>query len=224
MMTLIALILGLIIGTMMIFASVYVFLKYRIFSLGGSVLTVLGAVLLGMSIWQSIEVSVGPEGGFTAKFSQDLGAATAEIKGKIAQIERKLQEITDDLASLRKRYPEVRLSEEAASKRAAEERAFQENSKYSVLVFYKSQQQIVAKTIEKVLLSEGYNSSSTATDLKESKKQFVPRHVWVIYTEKGMSKLADIETILNKLNLGLTLHVEPQVVQLRQGDIQILVF
>ena len=64
-----ALTLGLIFGSVMLGVTCIVYYKRQIFSLGGSVLTVFGVVLLGLSIWKTVDVSISPTGGIEAKFS-----------------------------------------------------------------------------------------------------------------------------------------------------------
>lgn len=224
MITIVTLILGLILGTVLLSAAVYVYIKHQVFALGGSVLTVFGTILLGLSIWQSVELTIRPEGGITAKFKQDLGAAAADINNRISQLELKLTELSEDVTSFRKKFPEAGLPQDVVAKRLNKEQAFQENSKYSVLVFYKPQNEQTAERIEKALLSEGYKSSSTETHLTEAIKQFSPKSAWIIYTKNGENKLNDVKKILNSLNLGISLNLEPQAVKLRRGDIQILLF
>ncbi|MCK4445636.1 MAG: hypothetical protein KAW56_00985 [Candidatus Marinimicrobia bacterium] len=59
----IALFVGLILGSLMLIVACWVYLKHQKLGLGGITFSMLGVVLLGMSIWQQVEFSVG-----TAKF------------------------------------------------------------------------------------------------------------------------------------------------------------
>jgi len=223
-MIIVTFIVGIILGPVLLIATVYVYIKHRRFGLGGVVLTVFGTILIGLSIWQSVELTIGPKGDFSAKFKQDLGAAAADINNRIAKLELKLTELTEDIASFRDKFPVVKLSQEILAARANKEHVFQENSKYSVLIFYKSQNKQIAEDIEKTLLSDGYRSSSTATDLTEAIKQFPPKSAWIIYTKNGEKILNDVKEKLRSLNLGISLNIEPQAVKLGRGDIQILLF
>jgi hypothetical protein len=54
---------GLLVGFMMAATACTVFLKHQTCGAGGGVLSILGTVLIGMSVWSNISVSVGPEGG-----------------------------------------------------------------------------------------------------------------------------------------------------------------
>ena len=101
---------------------------------------------------------------------------------------------------------------------------FEANSKYSVLVFYRPNQEDGAREITEKLLSLGFRSSSTPTDLVEAKKQYSSGNIWVIYTERGKSILKDVTSELNSLGLSYTLQINPSPVRLRRGDMQLLLF
>ena len=63
-----ALILGLVFGSLMLCSLLFVYIKHKTFGLGGSVLTVFGVMLLGLSIWKTVEISITPKGEIEAKF------------------------------------------------------------------------------------------------------------------------------------------------------------
>ena len=65
----IALAVGIGIGTVILLAVVVVFVKDRKLSLGGWLLIPFGVLLVGLSVWKTAEVRVGPEGGLEAKFT-----------------------------------------------------------------------------------------------------------------------------------------------------------
>ena len=72
------LIMGIIIGTISILGVVFNYVYHKHFELGGVVLVAFGTLLLGLSLWQSIELSIESDGSVSAKYKQDLGAKTAE--------------------------------------------------------------------------------------------------------------------------------------------------
>lgn len=84
-------IVALILGAFMLCATMWVYIRKQVFGLGGSVLTVFGAVLIGMPVWKTIDVSVGQDG-VNAKFEQ-MQAQITEVKKdadiKITQVERR---------------------------------------------------------------------------------------------------------------------------------------
>ncbi len=101
---------------------------------------------------------------------------------------------------------------------------FEANSKYSVLVFYRPNQEDGAREITEKLLSLGFRSSSTPTDLVEAKKQYSSGNIWVIYTERGERIHKDVTVELDSLGLSYTLQINPSPVKLRRGDMQLLLF
>ena len=52
----------------MLCSLLFVFIKHKTFGIGGSVLTVFGVMLLGLSIWKTLEISVTAKGEIGAKF------------------------------------------------------------------------------------------------------------------------------------------------------------
>lgn len=63
----IALIAGIIVGSAMVLTVLLVYYKTQTFALGGSVLTVFGTILIGLSIWANVEVSIGMNGEIEVK-------------------------------------------------------------------------------------------------------------------------------------------------------------
>ncbi len=219
-----AYVVGLLLGTVLILSSIYIFVKHRVFGLGGTVLVAFGSMLLGLSVWTSFEFSVDPEGKVTARYTQDLGAKAADFNAKVEQLRLKIGELTQDISALKSVNPSAKISPEVAYERETRRQIFAQNSNYSVLVFYKSEQQVKGSALADVLLAAGFRSSATPTDLKEAIKQFKPNQAWVIYTPQGKEKLSDVEKILMASVPGMQIIVEPKPSDLRRGDIQILLF
>lgn len=82
----IAIIIGMIIGSAMILVTLLVYFKHQKFSFGGTVLTMFGTVLIGLSIWANIEVKFD-EGGFSFaahnRLQEESNAALKGIQDKI---------------------------------------------------------------------------------------------------------------------------------------------
>jgi hypothetical protein len=74
-----AFIIALIVGTLMLGCVCFVYVKHRAFGFGGTVLSALGVILLGMSVWRSIDVSLSKEG----------------IKAKLNQVEATAKQATE---------------------------------------------------------------------------------------------------------------------------------
>lgn len=62
------LVIGMIIGSIMLLSVCWVYLRHHSFGFGGTVLTCFGVILIGLSIWKTVDVSVTKEG-IKAKFS-----------------------------------------------------------------------------------------------------------------------------------------------------------
>jgi Putative peptidoglycan binding domain len=72
---------AMVVGTLMLGAVCFVYIKHQTFGLGGISLSAFGVILLGMSVWRSIDISFD-EKGVKAKLSQveavaNQAAATA---------------------------------------------------------------------------------------------------------------------------------------------------
>ena len=66
---------ALVVGSLMLVAVCFVYVRHRTFGLGGITLSGLGVILLGMSVWRSIDVSFD-EKGMRAKLNQVEVVAT----------------------------------------------------------------------------------------------------------------------------------------------------
>ena len=131
-----AFVLGLILGTVLLLAAVYNFVRHQTFGVGGSLLIVSGLMLIGLSVWTSVEFSVDLGGKVTARYNQDLGAKAAEVSGSIEQLRMQIVGISQDVAALQRANPGAAVSQQELAARVDRERAFRLNSDYSVLVFY----------------------------------------------------------------------------------------
>lgn len=94
----------------------WVYIKHQIFGLGGSILTPFGVLLLGLSIWKTVEISVSPGGKIEAKFRA--------IEEHIERVGREnlqiLQATKQQLAEVRSETAELREAVIAAQRYAAD--------------------------------------------------------------------------------------------------------
>ena len=107
-----ALILNLVFGSLMLCSLLFVYIKHRTFGLGGSVLTVFGVMLLGISIWKTVEISVTLEGEIEAKFEalekrvEDVREIADSTTTKVEEIDKAqnlvIREITNVRSSMYK--------------------------------------------------------------------------------------------------------------------------
>ena len=107
-----ALILGLVFGSLMLCSLLFVYIKHKAFGLGGAVLTVFGVMLLGLSIWKTVEISVTPKGEIDAKFEvlekrvEDVREIADSTTAKVEEIDTAqnlvIREITNVQSSMYK--------------------------------------------------------------------------------------------------------------------------
>ncbi len=95
-------ILGIILGSGMLFAVIYNYLKKQIIPVGALVLTAFGTLLLGLSIWQSARITMGPDGNFSAEFERFKQEISEEVdkKNEIAKMEVR-EEVQAELTETR---------------------------------------------------------------------------------------------------------------------------
>lgn len=220
----ITLIMGLILGTICVLAAIYNFVRHQNFGLGGVVLVVFGALLLGLSIWHSIELSISADGSVTAKYTQEIGAEAAEKNNQLEKLRIRVTENTEDIEQLKSSVttPLITISQEEIRKEAREK--FEENSKYSVLVFNKPAQNNNAENVARELTKIGFKSSATPTDLTESRRQFGNNEAWIIYSTTGQKLLPQLKELLTRIAPQVRFEYEQNPVKLRRGDVQILLF
>ena len=223
---LVTLAMGIALGAICLLAAVYNYIKHQSFGTGGIFLVVFGTILLGFSIWQSVEVTIDPDGGFTGKFKykQDLVAEGAERNIQFEKLKKKLTEMHEDLDLLKCNTNGAVIPQAKLAQRKQSEQAFDQNSKYSVLVFNKPAQSAVAENITKALLSNGYKSSSIATDLSESKHQYSSDTARLLYTKKGQTILVKIKAMIAGNTQNLNIVEEKNPIELMRGDIQVLLY
>jgi hypothetical protein len=214
---------GLVLGAMLLVVAAFVYASRNVFGFGGTLFLVFGTILVGLSLWRSVELTVDPDGGLIAIFKQEIGAEAAELNGKILDLERQIAKAISKLETISAR------SENSPSSMATKtpdevDADFERNSNYKVLVFFKNHQQEAARRMENVLLSHGFRSSATETTLSQALRQFQTNTAWVIYTEDGKPIVDDVISVLRGLDLDVTFVKQPKASKLRRGDVQVLLF
>lgn len=160
---------------------------------------------------------------FTEKRKEE-GEQYASINGKIEELKRVISDLNQDIAALKKATPTAILPPEQAAIRKVKDRQFEVNSAFTVLVFYKPYQKDVATRFTAKLLSIGFKSSATPTDLKEAARQFDENKAWVLYTERGKRMLPTLKAALQSMSHKIDFTYRDTPYPLRNGDIQILMF
>jgi hypothetical protein len=221
------LILGAILSLLMVGSAMMTFIRERQFGWGGFTLTFFGVLLLslpiiGASTFNTQQQFVNVLSKDIRSYSRELaGASEADLNGKIAQLERKLN-MTNDL--LKGKYPDLNLSSQSGDKRNSDA-DFQKNSEYAILTFYGIGNEKRADEIEKALLASGYRASSISSDFLSTSKELPPGTVQVLHATRGKEKLEDIRGIMQNLpDIGKALNVKSEASPLSQGDLRIRIF
>jgi hypothetical protein len=104
------------VGSAAISTACWVWLKKQIFAYGGSALCGAGVVLLGLSIWHSVDFGV-TSNGLTLKLQ-------AELDKKLAPIQAQVASIKEDSASTEKHLAELNEKAVALEKAASDAKAY----------------------------------------------------------------------------------------------------
>ena len=78
---------GLVFGGLQITTACYVWIKHRKFGPGGIFLTIFGCILIGLSIWRSIQVDIGPKGTKVSITRSEIDFRKFEITRKEEELE-----------------------------------------------------------------------------------------------------------------------------------------
>lgn len=82
---------GLVLGSAMIGTVCMVYLKKQLMGFGGAVLTIFGVVLVGLSVWSTVQVKVSKDG-----FEVELD----KLAQRVGQVEETTIVVAEDLASV----------------------------------------------------------------------------------------------------------------------------
>src|SRR5690348_2161437 len=98
-----AIILGMLLGTLMIVSVVWIWIKQQTFAFGGSILTVFGVVLVGLSIWGTVTVKVSPDGAIETTFEQRV----ATVEAAVQKVDARVEQAQSNLATAIKEIPNL---------------------------------------------------------------------------------------------------------------------
>lgn len=171
-----------------------------------------------------------------------LSQITKDAINELDKIKVKSVKFQDDILTLRNDITENYTAMDAEMKKAIEianyavkvskgenikdnTEEFKKNSDYSVLLFFRSHRKLEAEQIESELISLGYKSSSTQTNLQETNYHYLKNQILVLYTIKGQEKLINISTLLKGLSEINSPYISAkEEISMKRGDIQILLF
>lgn len=97
----IALIMGLVLGSAMLVSVTVAFLLGHAFGFGGATLTLVGALMMGLSIWSSVQIRVSPEGGFEASFESFKQEVREDVTSLRSDTKAVVHELTEFKGEIR---------------------------------------------------------------------------------------------------------------------------
>lgn len=159
--------------------------------------------------------------GYEFNFSEaeKVGAETAPLNGKIAELKLEIDAIKSSLeANKGSTLPQT-------SEIQKKFKEFKSNSPYTTLVFHNALSRQAAEKITHMLLGIGYTASDTETDFTELQKvQPKEGTVFITYTKSGEQIIEEIKSKITSLGVVKEVNINPRSIELKRGDVQILVF
>jgi septal ring factor EnvC (AmiA/AmiB activator) len=98
-LTQVAFLVGMVVGAVMIGSVCVAYVKRSSFGMGGSMLSVLGVLLIGMSVWSTARIEVSPEGG--------LKLEVEKLRQQVENVEQRAEQISSDVQTTRAKTEEV---------------------------------------------------------------------------------------------------------------------
>jgi len=104
-----AYVVALVLGSIMLLSVCFVYVRHQVLKLSGMGLTGFAVILVGMSVWKNIDVSVD-ENGFTAKLEQAIEMAN-QAKKETAEVRQLSQQTTEAALALKETVDTIRIQE-----------------------------------------------------------------------------------------------------------------
>lgn len=157
--------------------------------------------------------------------AQEVGAEIAPLNAKISELERLLLLAQSDIKEIKETSQNIKPTAEQTEELKQKEQEIKDNSEYVVLVFHRFSSRELAKSVTNGFLTKGFQSSDTETDFTELQKVKPEDNVvFVTYTSKGAEILPKVESELALKAPGANIKLNPRPINLRRGDVQVLVF
>jgi len=162
---------------------------------------------------------------FTFQAIEDKAADEALLNSEILELKRKTDKLEKELQVLLKKNPKVlKIIEKESKDYIDSQKLIVANSKYSVLVFNKPSQIVIANLILDFLLKSGYTASRTTTDLSELSNTLPTGTLFITRNQDGDKVVDQIISNLKELYPELKIHKQKSIQPLRRGDVQISLF
>lgn len=162
---------------------------------------------------------------FTFSQAEKVGAETAPVNRKVTELELVVASLRSEVGALQKKVGTVPIAPAQAKEMAAREQSFKANAQYTALVFHRRESRASGVAVTKALLNAGFVSSDTETDFSELQKiSPTAGAIYITYNAAGEQVLSDVKSRIEKLGLQVEVKTNPRPIDLRRGDLQILVF
>lgn len=162
---------------------------------------------------------------FTFSQAEKVGAETAPLNRKVTELELAIASLRNEVGTLQNKVGPTPVNPTQAKEVAAKEQNFKANAQYTALVFHRRESRTSGEAVTKALLNAGFASSDTETDFSELQKvQPTPGIIYITYNAAGGQVLSDVKSRIEKLGLHVEVKINPRPIDLRRGDLQILVF
>jgi hypothetical protein len=162
---------------------------------------------------------------FTFDQAQEVGAEIAPLNAKISELERQLKLALSDIKEIKEPSKTTKPTKDDIEKFKKREEELKSNAEYTVLIFHRFSSRDRATAITQGFLRNGYQSSDTETDFTELQKVKPEENVvYVTYTSRGAEILSKVLNEIALISPDAIIRQNPRPINLRRGDIQILVF
>lgn len=162
---------------------------------------------------------------FTFSQAEKVGAETAPLNRKVTELELAIVSLQNEIGSLQNKVGSAPVSPKQVNEAAVKQQTFNANAQYTALVFHRRESRTSGEAVTKTLLDAGFVSSDTETDFSELQKvQPTPGVIYITYNAAGGQVLSDVKSRIEKLGLRAEIKTNPRPIDLRRGDLQILVF
>jgi|GEM_PF-6972406 len=156
---------------------------------------------------------------FTFGEAEKVGAETAPINQKVAALELEIKSIKSSINTTGIKVSSQTIEIQQKIKE------FKSNAPYTVLVLHNASSRQFAAKITQKLLDAGYAASYTETNFMELQKiQPKENTVFITYTKSGEQILKELRSKIISLGIAKEVNVNPRPIELKRGDIQVLVF
>lgn len=162
---------------------------------------------------------------FTFSQAERVGAETAPLNRKVTELEHAIVSLRNEVGTLQNKVGSTPVNPTQVKEAAAKQQTFKANAQYTALVFHRRESRISGEAVTKALLEAGFVSSDTETNFSELQKvQPTPGIIYITYNAAGEQVLSDVKSRIEKLGLRVEVKTNPRPIDLRRGDLQILVF